>query len=432
MTYTMTSSHTPEQPRNLILHFQIHQPRKLQPIRFFDIGSGKSYFDEESNKEHINRVVEECYLPSNTLLLNLIEKYPNLRITFSISGTTLEQLEEYAPEALQSFRALAATGAVEFLGETYYHSLACMIPGHEFEIQVLKHVEAIEKHLGVRPTVFRNTELIYNDEIGRRISMLGFNGIFVDGVRRAIGNQSPHHIYRHPQEQDFSIILRDYLLSDDIAFRFKQYGKSLTVEQYLSWIDYTPAAKNLVTIAVNYETFGIHKKKDSGIFTFLENLLTTIAANSSYQTMTAAEATYLLSPHGTLAVPHYVSWADQERDLSAWLGNDMQRDAFDTLVKLEQDIKNLHDTNLTKTWRHLQTSDHFYYMSTKKGSDIKIHNYFSSYPSPYEAFINYMNALTDLTLQVNTKKQLQKKKLVAKKRKISLSESALAVSRLEN
>jgi alpha-amylase len=429
----MTSSHTPEnQPRNLILHFQIHQPRKLQPVRFFDIGSGKSYFDEESNKEHINRVVEECYLPSNTLLLNLIEKYPNLRITFSVSGTTLEQLEEYAPEALQSFRALAATGAVEFLGETYYHSLACMIPGHEFEIQVLKHVEAIEKHLGVRPTVFRNTELIYNDEIGRRISMLGFNGILVDGVQRAIGSQSPHHIYRHPQEQDFSIILRDYLLSDDIAFRFKQYGKSLTVEQYLSWIDYTPEAKNLVTIAVNYETFGIHKKKDSGIFTFLENLLTTIATNSSYQTMTAAEATYLLSPHGTLAVPHYVSWADQERDLSAWLGNDMQRDAFDTLVKLEQDIKNLHDTNLTKIWRHLQTSDHFYYMSTKKGSDAKIHNYFSSYPSPYEAFINYMNALTDLTLQVNTKKQLQKKKLVAKKRKISLSESALSVSRLEN
>jgi alpha-amylase len=404
-----------ENTRNLLFYFQVHQPKRLKPVRFFDIGSEKGCFNDSLNREIMERVAKSCYLPTNQMLLKVLKKHPNLRLTFSISGVTLEQFEEYAPEVLQSFKALAETGCVEFLGETYYHSLASLMPGHEFEIQALKHAEAIERHFGKRPTVFRNTELIYNDEIGKRVAMLGFNGIFTDGIQKVVkNNKSINQVYHHPQEEDLRIFLRNYQLSDDIAFRFTQYGENLTAEKYLGWLSDVPAYDKLLTIAMDYETFGEHQKKGSGILDFFKKLLTLIAKSPAHQMFTAEEAVRNIQPHSALSVPEHVSWADQERDLSAWLGNEIQKDAFNSIVKLDKNVKALSSPEMLKYWRQLQTSDHFYYMSTKKGSDGTVHNYFSPYPSPYEAFINYMNVLTDFTAHLNMEKAEKNRRKISK------------------
>jgi alpha-amylase len=398
-----------ENSRNLIFYFQVHQPRRLRAMHFFDIGSVSGCFDDELNKDIMKRVASTCYLPTNALLLKLIKKHPEIRLSFSISGITLEQFEQHAPEVLDSFRALADTGAVEFLCETYYHSLACLMPGHEFEIQALKHAEAIEKYFGKRPTVFRNTELIYNDEVGKRVSMLGFNGIFTDGIQKVVTNKkSVHQLYQHPNEADMKILLRDYLLSDDIAFRFSQNGSRLTAEKYMAWLSDIPASEKVVTVAMDYETFGEHQKKETGILDFLKKLFPALAKSQNHRMLTPTEAINMIEPHATLSVPDHISWADQERDLSAWLGNDMQKDAFESLKKLDREVKSLGNPEILKQWRTLQTSDHFYYMSTKNGSDGTVHNYFSPYPSPYEAFINYMNVLTDFSLLLKSKKSTHK------------------------
>lgn len=348
-------------------------------------------------------MANNCYLPTNALLFDLIQKNAGIKIAFSISGTTIDQLEEYAPEVLDSFRCLAQTGSVDFLTETYYHSLACMIPGKEFEFQIFKHQEKIERLFGVRSGVFRNTELIYNNEIGQRICDLGFKGILTDGIDRILDDENPNQMFEHPHE-DLKILLRNYRLSDDIAFRFTQEVAPLTVNQYMSWLNGIPENENPITLAMDYETFGEHQKKETGICNFLDRLLRTLANNENYRFLTPSEAVETLPAHKTLSVPNFISWADEERDLSAWLGNEMQRDAFNTLIKMEADIKSLHNKTLLRIWRSLQTSDHFYYMSTKKGNDGGVHAYFSPYPSPYEAFINYMNVLTDFQLQVKINK----------------------------
>jgi len=425
----MNSSHTTDQTRNLVLYFQVHQPKRLKAMRFFDIGGGSNYFDDELNKQLMQRISKDCYLPANELLLKVLKKHPSVKIAFSISGVTLEQFEEYAPDVIESFRALASTGSVEFLSETYFHSLACMMPGHEFEMQILKHTEAIDRLFGVRPSVFRNTELIYDNEIGRRVSMLGFNGIFTDGIPGILNSRTPHQLFGHPEEKTFRIFLRNFQLSDDIAFRFTQPGNPLTAEKYLSWMDGIPTHEKLVTLALDYETFGEHQKKETGIFAFLESWLTKIAAHHSYRMITPSEAIRALKSSETLSVPRPISWADYERDLSAWLGNDMQRDAFDSLLALEKDVRAVEDPAISKLWRYLQTSDHFYYMSTKDGTDGGVHSYFSPYPSPYEAFVNYMNILTDFSLQVNIRKAaLAKKRKVVNpsRKKIGTALSALA------
>ena len=397
-----------ENTRNLIFYFQVHQPRRLRPTRFFDIGT-ENNFNDGLNKDIIERVARSCYLPTNALLLKLIEKHPGLRFTFSISGVAIDQFAEYAPEVIDSFRALADTGNVEFLGETYYHSLACAMEGHEFEIQVLKHAELIEKHFGVRPRVFRNTELIYNDAVGKRISALGFSGVFTDGAQNILGNTlSPNQIYQHPEESALKILLRNYVLSDDIAFRFGQNGNPLFAETYLSWLSDVPAFERIVNIGMDYETFGEHQRKETGIFNFAKKLFSLIGKSKHHRMMTPSEAIHLLPAHSALSIPNWISWADRERDLSAWLGNDMQKDAFATVAKLEKTVKALGNPEMLKRWRLLQTSDHFYYMSTKRGSDGTVHGYFSPFGSPYEAFINFMNVVTDFTVQLQAKKAKQK------------------------
>lgn len=390
---------SPQHPnRNLVLYFQVHQPRRLQTLSFFDIGSAGNYFANDLNEEIIRRVARQCYLPTNALLLKLIKKYPQLKIVFSVSGVTLDQFEEFAPEVLKSFKSLAETGSVEFLTETYYHSLACMIQGDEFEAQVIRHAEKILEHFNVRPTVFRNTELIYNDEIGKRIGAMGFSGILTEGTSRITELHPAHYLYEHPDTNGVKIFLRNYRLSDDIAFRFKDF--KLTAEKYMSWLKAMPQEDIMVTLGMDYETFGEHHKPESGIHKFLETFLTAIAKQSDYTMITPSEAALRVTPKETLSVPEHISWADEERDLSAWLGNDMQRDSFYTVSRMEQSVKNMHDADLLKQWRCLLTSDHFYYMSTKKNSDGSVHSYFSPYPSPYEAFINFMNVIADFSIHV--------------------------------
>jgi alpha-amylase len=399
----MKNLHPLSAEKHLVLYFQVHQPLRLRRFKFFDIGSGSSYFDEALNRSILERIARDCYLPANMLLLKLIKKNPSIKVAFSISGITLDQLEEYTPEVLYSFKALAETGCVEFLAETQYHSLACMIPGQEFETQILDHVQKIYQHLGVRPRVFRNTELIYNDDIGRRVRDLGFNAVFCDGVEKVLGYRSAHHLYEHPDRNGLKILLRNYRLSDDIAFRFQQPYNELTAEKYLSWLNAIPSDQTLVNVAMDYETFGEHQKKSSGIFNFLEELLTSLSKQKTFKMATPSEALLAEKTKDILTVPVTVSWADRERDLSAWLGNPIQQDAFDTLLSLESKVKNSGDPNLLKCWRLLQTSDHFYYMCTKKDDDGNVHSYFSPYPSPYEAFINYMNVLSDFAMIVNRK-----------------------------
>lgn len=382
----------------------MHQPRRLRTLRFFDIGADRRCFDNDLDKAIIQRISTNCYLPANALLLKLIRRHPNIRLSFSISGITIDQLEEYAPEVLDSFRSLARTGCVDFLTETYYHSLSCLIPGNEFELQVAKHQKKILKHFGVLSKVFRNTELIHSDDTGKRIRQLGFNGVIIDGVDRLLNNHSPHQVFESVRVPDLKMLTRNYRLSDDISFRFSQHSTALTAERYLSWLQAIPARENVIMLAMDYETFGEHQKKERGIFSFLETLLTRLARSGDFAFMTPSQVTDMIPPTQKIDVPGYISWADEERDLSAWLGNEMQKDAFDCLLRLEADIKHLHDKALLTQWRTLQTSDHFYYMSTKKGCDGDVHNYFSPYPSPYEAFINYMNVLTDLGLRVKIRK----------------------------
>lgn len=401
----MDSLKTNAAPRkNLVLYFQVHQPKRLSNLRFFDIGTNAPGYYNAIDKQLIERISRDCYLPANTLLLKLIRKNPEIRVSFSISGVIIDQFEKYAPEVLQSFRDLAATGSVEFLSETYYHSLACMLPGKEFEIQVLKHAEKLYEHFAVRPSVFRNTELIYNDEIGKKISKLGYLGVITDGVERVLQGRTPNHVFQHPELEEFKILLRNYRLSDDIAFRFSADGKILTSEKYIGWLNGLNSFEDVLTLAMDYETFGEHQKKETGIFKFLEETLTRLVKGKTFEMATASQAMLKNKANSILNVPYFISWADQERDLSAWLGNEMQRDAFDTLQAMEFDVKNSNDPGLLETWRNLQTSDHLYYMSTKKGSDGTVHNYFSPYPSPYEAFINFMNVLTDFAMRIKVAK----------------------------
>ena len=392
------------EPQNIVLYFQVHQPRRLNAVNFFDIPNEPSYFNDDLNAAIVRRVATDCYIPTNTLLLELIGAYPQIKVAFSLSGVVIEQLEAYAPEALQTFKELAKTGSVEFLAETYYHSLASLINTDEFEVQVLQHAEKIFETFGVRPTVFRNTELIYSNEIGKRVAMMGYRGIFTEGHEKILAGATPHELYCHPEQEDFKIFLRNYNLSDDIAFRFMQGGTSLTIRQYMAWLNAMPESERLINLAVDYETFGEHQKSGTGIFNFLRDLLTSLATSEKFRMMLPSEAIDRITDTKPISIENYLSWGDLERDLSAWLGNDMQKDAFNSLMKLESELKNLPEKTLLEYWRYLQTSDHFYYMSVKTDTDGSVHSYFSPFPSSYEAFISFMNVVTHLTFRIQTEK----------------------------
>lgn len=389
--------------KSICLYFQVHQPTRLRLYRFFDIGKDSHYYDDFANRTILKRIAQKCYLPMNEQLLKTIKASKGkFRVAFSISGSALEQFDRYAPEVIDSFRELAATGCVEFLCETYYHSLAGLSSPAEFAHQVQKHKAAIEQYFGVTPVTFRNTELIYSDSIGKQAYELGFKTVLTEGARHIMGWKSPNFIYNNDFEPDQKLLLRNYGLSDDIAFRFSDKGWKewpLTAEKYKSWLDESEG--EVINLFMDYETFGEHQKEGSGIFEFMKAFPEIVLKDKSYRFQTPSEVASDHNSVGDLSVPNAISWADEERDLTAWLGNELQQDAYNKLYGLQEKLSILNDPILWADYGHLQESDHLYYMCTKFFSDADVHKYFNPYDTPYEAFINYMNILSDFIIRVN-------------------------------
>ena len=396
--------------KSICLYFQVHQPLRLRRYRFFDIGNNHYYYDDYTNESIMRKIADECYLPANKILLELLkENKGKFKLTFSITGIAIDQFESYAPEVLNSFKALAETGDVEFLAETYSHSLASLKNKDEFVSQVKEHSNRIETLFGIRPTIFRNTELVYSDGIGEMVSEMGYKGILTEGAKHVLGWKSPNYLYCNAINPKLKILMRNYKLSDDIAFRFSAEGWKewpLTTSKFVDWLNELDEKEEVVNIFMDYETFGEHQKKESGIFEFLENLPQEVILKSKYQFKTPAQVAANYQPIAQARVPNPISWADEERDLSAWLGNNLQDEAFNKLYELRDDVLALNDERLLKDWRYLQASDHFYYMCTKFFSDGDVHSYFNPYDSPYDAFINYMNVLSDFKLRINEKKNI--------------------------
>lgn len=389
--------------KSICLYFQVHQPTRLRLYRFFDIGKDSHYYDDFTNRTILKRIATKCYLPMNKMLLDLIkESKGKFKLAFSISGSALEQFERYAPEVTESFKALADTGCVEFLCETYYHSLASLSSRQEFEHQVLKHKAAVEQYFGVTPKTFRNTELIYSDSIGKDVYDLGFKTMLTEGARHIMGWMSPDYIYNNEFKSGLKLLLRNYALSDDIAFRFSNRSWSewpLTAEKYTGWIKASEG--DIVNLFMDYETFGEHQGADSGIFDFMEAFIRQALRDPDLDFVTPARAVAKYKSVGDLSVPEPISWADEERDLSAWLGNELQQDAYRKLYALQEKLSLVDSPELWADFGHLQESDHLYYMCTKFFSDGEVHSRFNPYATPYEAFINYMNVLSDFTIRVN-------------------------------
>jgi len=394
---------------NICFYFQVHQPNRLENFSVFDIGKNKNYFDDKKNKEIMEKVARKCYLPMNNLLLKLIKKYRGeFKVSFGISGTAIEQFEKFAPKVLESFKELSATGCVDFLSETYYHSLSFLYSKKEFNEQVIMHKKKIKKLFNVEPTVFRNTELIYNNELAYEIEKLGYKAILAEGADKILEWRSPNFVYKAPNS-NIKVLLKNYKLSDDIAFRFsnkewKEYP--LTIPKFNQWLSAVNGNGEIINLFMDYETFGEHQWEDTGIFNFMEHLPEEVIKHPDNNFITVSEAAEIQAK-SDIDFPYFVSWADTERDLTAWLGNDIQNSAIKELYALESDIKKSNDPKLIEEWRKLTTSDHFYYMCTKWFNDGDVHKYFSPYDSPYDGFISFMNVLNDLALRLKSQKNLE-------------------------
>ena len=391
--------------KTVCLYFQVHQPDRLRQYRFFDICRDSHYYDDFANRTVLKRVAERCYLPANRMLLDLIRKHEGaFKVAFSVSGSVIEQFERYAPEVIDSFRELADTGCVEFLCETYYHSLASLVSPKEFASQVKKHAKTIKEYFGKEPSAFKNTELIYSDGIASMLYKLGFKTVLTEGAKHILGWKSPDYVYNNPAHPDQKILLRNFTLSDDIAFRFSDTSWAewpVTADKFAAWLGDDSREGEIVNLFMDYETFGEHQKAASGIFDFLAYLPEAILSKGGFEFLTPSEAAAKHESVGDLEIAHPISWADEERDTSAWLGNELQNEAFSKLYALEEKIADINDAAILSDYGKLQESDHFYYMCTKFFSDGAVHKYFNPYDTPYEAFINYMNVLSDFIARVN-------------------------------
>ena len=384
---------------SVCFYFQVHQPFRLRHYTVFE--DDNQYFDDYKNRLICRKVAEKCYLPTNRLLLDLINRHDGrFKVSFSITGVLLEQLKRYSPEVVSTFDALAQTGCVEFLAETYYHSLSFLYSPEEFLGQIDKHSDLIYNLFGQRPRVFRNTELIYNNQLAELIELTDkFDAILSEGADHILGYRSPDFIYRPANCEKLKLLLKNYSLSDDIAFRFSNKNWTeypLMAGKYANWINRVNGNGNVVNLFMDYETFGEHQWADTGIFDFLRQLPTDILAHPDNNFMTPSEAAACYDAVDTVDVPHTISWADTERDLSAWLGNAMQSSAIHETYRIERQVKENGNEQLLADWRKLQTSDHFYYMSTKYFADGDVHKYFNPYDSPYDSYINFMNVLSSL------------------------------------
>ncbi|TXG77783.1 alpha-amylase [Patescibacteria group bacterium] len=389
--------------KSIVLYLHVHQPFRVGHYSMFDIKNRSDYFaspfhSRTSNERIVQKVAEKSYIPTNKLLLELLEKHPDFTLSISITGTVIEQFAACAPEVLASFQELVATGRVEIVGETYHHSLAFFYNREEFNTQVAMHRETVQKYFGVIPTSFRNTELAYNDELAEWADEQGYKAIIAEGWDPVLGWRSPNFVYQAPKAQRTKLLLKNYRLSDDIAFRFSASARSahpLTASTFAHWLHETHDAE-VFNLFMDYETFGEHQWEDTGIFGFLRHLPEEWLKQPEHTFKTISQAADEHKPKDTISMPETVTWADTERDLTAWIGNPMQRSALDKIYELAKPIIALNDWSLIEDWRKLQTSDHFYYMCTKWFSDGDVHAYFSPYESPYDAFVYFMNSYHDL------------------------------------
>ena len=391
--------------KSICIYFQIHHPERLRKYQFFDIGKKHNYFDNYANRSELEDLAENCYLPANALLLDLIKKYEGkFKVAFSISGSAIDQLEMHTPEIIRSFQEIAQTGQVEFLAETYSHSLASLSEDtDEFELQVKRHSAAIKELFGKKPVTFRNTSLIYSDKIGKRVADLGFKTMLTDGAKHVLGWKSPNFVYKNALDENLNLLLKNSKLSDDIAIRFSDRNWSeypLTSEKYADWVSHSLQDTEVLNLFMNYEVIGHYNRAESGIFDFLRYFIQQIAENPNYQFLLPKEVTKKHTAKDILPVPYPISWTDEERDITSWLGNELQKEAFTELFKIQPLVKKKKNAELNEDYSRLQASEHFYFMRTKLFSGADYHKYILPYESPYEAFINYMNVLSDFIERV--------------------------------
>ena len=389
---------------SVCFYFQVHQPFRVRPYTFFDIGVNHSYEDHKKNKAIFDKVAEKCYLPANKKMLELIKRHKKkFKISYSLSGTFIEQCELYRPDVLQSFVKLSKTGCVEFLSETYYHSLSYLYSKQEFVRQVKMHDEKIKKYFNQVPKIFRNTELIYNNDLAAYAEKAGYKGIICEGVDRLLGYRNSNFLYQPVGTKKIKALLKNYRLSDDIAFRFSNQGWSehpLTADKFAGWIHQTAGNGEVINLFMDYETFGEHQWESTGIFEFLDHLPKEILKHRDFNFKTPSELVASIKTKGDYYAPDYISWADVERDLSAWRSNSMQEEALNRIYAMEEKVLRTKNKELIQTWGKLQTSDHFYYMCTKYWNDGDVHKYFSPYDSPYDAYIYYLNVLSDFEQEI--------------------------------
>lgn len=401
--------------RAIVLYLHVHQPWRVRKYSIFDTGQQHDYFNEQdasterNNKSVLDKVAFKSYRPMNSLLKKMLDTHPDFKVSLSITGTFIEQCEQWAPDVLDSFKELVGTGRVEIVSETYYHSLAFFYSRDEFERQVEAHRSKVRELFGVETSVFRNTELSYNDELAKWADEYGFKGILAEGWDPILGWRSPNYLYRPTGTKNIALLMKNYRLSDDIAFRFgnKDWNSwPLSADTYNEWALASAAESPLINLFMDYETFGEHQWADTGIFDFFESFIGKWLSNSDNTFYTVSEAIDNNSPVDEVSMPYTVTWADTERDLTAWLGNSMQHEAMRHLYALEHDIMHSGDLELISDWRKLQTSDHAYYMCTKWFRDGDVHAYFSPYDSPYDAFLYYMNAIRDMRYRVMAMHQI--------------------------
>ena len=390
--------------RGIVLYLHVHQPWRVRNYDIFDVASKHNYFSESASPDQDNelifhKIADKSYKPMNRLLEKLLNDHPDFKVSLSITGTFIEQAEQFDPGILDSFRRLVDTGRVEILSETYHHSLAFFYDRNEFEAQVERHRQKILEVFGVETRVFRNTELAYNNELAKWADDHGFNGIIAEGWDDVLGWRSPNYVYRPVNTGNIKLLMKNYRLSDDIAFRFSDRGWSdwpLTADKYHRWASTALEDAPLLNLFMDYETFGEHQWAEDGIFEFFEQFVRHWVSRPDQKFYTTSEAIEANEPQGEISVTQTVTWADSERDLSAWLGNNLQHEAMKYIYDMTERVLRTGDGQLIDDWRKLQTADHVYYMSTKHADDGSIHSYFSPYSSPYEAFLNYMNAIRDI------------------------------------
>ncbi len=396
--------------RSIVLYMHMHQPYRVKHYNIFSVGHDHDYFTEKdwyagtNNQRIFEKVAKKSYIPMLAQLADCIEKYPGFKFSLSITGDFIEQARAWVPEIITAIKELIATGHVEIAGETYYHSLAFFYDREEFAAQVEKHRNLVRELFGCEPKVFRNTELAYNNDLAKWCEAQGYKGVLAEGWDKVLDGRAPNVVYQPEGCKDLKLLCKNYKLSDDIAFRFVDKSWSewpLSTDKYISWLEGSAKDGQLINLFMDFETFGENIWEDTGIFNFFDELVAKWSKDPENNFLTLSEACDSMPAQDTISMPWTVTWADEARDLSAWLGNSMQHEAMRNLYDLRNDVLATNDEELIADWRRLTTSDHSYYMSTKHLNDGSVHGYFSPYDSPFDAFLYFMNTLRDIKTRID-------------------------------